>query len=410
MSQHNYQIQISSYCPVGDSIWIYMSGYGLFQFDKENAQIKFFTELPAEVSDIGAFETIIEYNKKLYFIPCYADDIYYYDIEQNCFQMLNIPFSNLEGLAKRKIISTILRDDILYCIIRRPFCVVCINLFQEKYEICFFQKDYLLPDDWKKQMSMAFFEVCVDKDSVLIPYANNEIVIFDMKQKNFSIKKLSSLRIENVPRFPWWKNSIMQIEKMYSNAYFMRMYNGDIYQFDENSLTKVELPEEVSGYYALGDRSFLPRIYKFLVIGSFIYFFFYNNHDVLKFNCKNGEFLWYENHYVSQRGKNQTAPIYVEIKMFDSNTVLLHSRQDNALYLFNTDAGFIGNPSVCMTKEFYETEMVRHKHSAKKYLLDYGDEELLMVYVRKVEKDDMSGREKGLCGACIFEQTSRDES
>lgn len=297
----------------------------IWQYNCIKGNIMILTEFPSNINVAGAFARLIKVKQKIYCIPCFADNIYCYDLVTNQFYSLNIPDELFCKMPKRKIIEPFIVNGNLYCICRSPHYIYEINIENDAYDIYKVQGT---------QSEHNFFSIKCYNGVIEYPHLNNQIISFDTRNKSFYFRTLYESDIKNCPE----EKNIFNFEYDSIGGIWWCDFNGDVYRSTKSEMHQVKMPDEFYGKYQDVIGRERPGINGIELINENICFILASDYKILQYDLFKSQFTW------SQNPDNEcfrNKEIYFHYNKLSDKSLLLYSRDKKIFYIWNIEKGFL---------------------------------------------------------------------
>lgn len=301
-------------------------------YDCRNRNVEILGNFPKRAQLVVAFEKIIKYNRKIYLFPCYAEDIYCYNLDNDRYYELNILSLLIDRMDKRKILEVLEYNGKIYCICRHPNMIICIDPETDDFQI------YMLPQDLlkeEKSLDKTFFSVAIKDDHLIFPYMDNAIIEFSLEQKIYEVTYLNETF--NDPNDNM-HNDISTICVDNQGVIWMCDVRGQVFKVVNNKKIKINMPDDFIRIYNDGYHEH-TGINRMFMVGNDLCFIVYSACKILKYSIDTQKFLWCDNDLSEWSDKgSQVVFLYTQI---DSETYWIYSRSDEAIYKWHHENGFI---------------------------------------------------------------------
>lgn len=312
-------------CEDGQVYFIAMNIPAIWQYDYARRNVSILTYFPESIAIAGAFVRLIKVGQKIYCIPCFADDIYCYNMETSLFYSINIPKDFFCRMPKRKIIEPVNSNETLWCVSRSPHLIIEINTESDTYEIHEFQEMVLIHN---------YFAVRLEKGVIEYPFMQNRIICFDTSKKEFHIRTLYEtdeedyLEEKNIYNFTydnnggiWWCN-----------------FRGDVYRIEGDRICSIKMPDCFIGQYQDVIGRNRPGINGMILMNDHICFVLASEYKILKYNIIEKKFMWSENPGDECFRKQE---VYFHYNKLNERVLVLYSNDSRFFYIWDIERGFI---------------------------------------------------------------------
>lgn len=351
----------------------------LLAYNCRSEEVLVMAEFPKKLQMVGAFEKILKCDNKIFLFPCFADDIYYYDIEKGQYYNLNVA-SIVNDFPKRKVFEVVYFEGIVYCVCRIPHMVFCIDP-----KSCIV-REFLAPSKMvlrgkKNEVEDRFFSLCVKERTIFYPYLDNFVVAFDIDSKLFAISNLSEDKVEMQKDVD---NNIYQLVCGNFDDWWICNYKGEVFKVKDNKKIKITMPDDFIETFFDG-RNIQPGINNMFFVNDTLCIMLRAEYRVLKYNVILEEFTWEGNNIIQNNVRGEQV-IFLRTAQISRDTVLEYCRADGAVYIWNYYKGFIKKIefNISMGK-------MAHNNVLKEYYIDYAastsDLESLISFVREIDED-----------------------
>lgn len=322
MSGFTYDNEIIYFMPV------YMSA--LLSYDCNNKEVRILAHYPEEVQMEGAFEKIVKYDNKVFLFPRFAKDIYYFDLEIRQFQKMNILHDIVNEMPRRKVFDVIIHEEKIYGVCRCPSMIICIDPKTDETQICRIPLKKL---GICKEVENVFFSVSIKENEILIPYADNSVIQFDVKRKKFEIVWFNNHANDDPNKY------IMGICADSRGLYWIYNASGELFKIIKKVKTEIDMPKDFVGIYndGLHDQ---PGINNMFLHDDELCFFLRAEHRALKYNIYTGDFIWQVNNLAKWDNMSRKIASFYFTQV-DKDTYWINNKNDNAIYKWNIHQGFI---------------------------------------------------------------------
>lgn len=364
--------------------YIYFISSQLFiigKYDLQSRKADVLVDYSQLIGIESAFARIIKTEHKIYCIPCYANDIYCYDLALNKYYSLNISEEWFRCMPKRKIIEPVKVYGNVYCICRSPHIVISIDTEQDTYEISSCQECTEEHD---------CFTVVLKNNSIEYPFMHNKIIRFDTERKEFILKTLFKSDADKDP----WENIAFFLYDNKENIWFCN-FKGEVFRTGDNQIEKIAMPNEFVGHYYHMNQWRRHGIIGMSYRMGKICFMLGTDYRVLQYNISDRSFIWSKNPE-AVTFKNQE--IYSHSKRMDERNFLLYSRTNNFFYIWNIEKGFLDKfPIVPLGEFFSHSQFLRNKCLNASELQNINLN-LFLSFVEKQDdcKDNLYGEVSGM--------------
>lgn len=307
--------------------------YAILVCDCYSNQINILAEFPKEVQIPKAFEKILKYEKKIYLFPCYAKDIYYFDLEKNKFIKLDVILPLIDEMPQRKVLEVLIHNKKIYCVCRCPNMVISINSDTDNVEVFKMPLELLKK---KKFAAETWFSTVIRKDKLVYPYGNSAIVKFSLIDKVFDIVYFDEKLTEECENVSNW---ILGICIDNNDDFWMYSVCGEIYKVVKDKKIRIVAPKGPIGIFYDGNHE-QPGINNVFSVGDDICFVLRSESKILKYNITTGRFVWCQND-LGKWDVGGTPIAFFKCTQVDEETFWLYNRNDNAAYKWNYRKGFI---------------------------------------------------------------------
>lgn len=145
--------------------------------------------------DFGAFSKIIKLRDDIYFIPRMAKGIFYYNLSEEKFYELEIPFYDFQ---EEKHMDAVIHGEYLYCINRFPDMVIKIDSVTKETNIYVADTDNKTDRIIENRIYCTYRFLCLYNGKIIWPNYYNMLTIFDIESENFSVDILEEFPCEKV--------------------------------------------------------------------------------------------------------------------------------------------------------------------------------------------------------------------
>lgn len=326
---------INDVIPDEDCMWIISDGLPcLFRYDYLTQEIELKAVFPESVSAIGPFSRMVKLENEIYFIPWLVKDIYYYDITKNEFHKLDISFKEFSSDNWRRTEAVVV-DEKLYCVNRIPDAVIEINPVTK--EVITFRVDMQLYAD--RILPCREWTVypgpCVCHGKIIWTNYKNILTIFDIKTKEFSVKKIEGISEEEPKRQSGVTEDYIIGVRVFEEELWLFTFEGRVYRYD-NAIHKIEsgLFEDYA-YYNDADGIVVSSFYDIVQIENELFFIPSYKNKCIKYNGSTGQYEEILNDYIQNWGFNRRN--YTICKVINNKKILLYSYYENVFYILDTE-------------------------------------------------------------------------
>lgn len=271
------------------------------------------------------FTKIVKYNYKIYCMPCYAENIYCYNLNSNQFYSLYISDSLFRQMPNRKIIEAIEANGYIYCVCRSPQIVIIIDPKTDKYELCY-NND--VPQEHE------FFSIEVTSDCIIYPLFHNSIVRFDMMKHIFCIEKLFDAEMSDSGDY------IFQI--IYDDVGFVwiRNHKGEVYRKKNRESERIELSQHYIKNSKNKNHNIQYMISEMLYREGCIYLILsdVSGYRILKRAISSQQFEWIE---IGQHQQSERKEIRFDTCKIVGDIVYIYRVDENMFYMWDFLKGFM---------------------------------------------------------------------
>lgn len=305
--------------------------YAVMVYDCHTKKVDILCDFPREVQFIGAFERIIKYDRKIYLFPCFAEDIYCYNLDKDEYHRLNILSTVINRMVKRKVLSVLTYDGRIYCICRCPNMVICIDPKTDDFQIHMMPQELLRKEE---TVVKGLFDVLIKGNHLIYPYVNNAVIEFSLEEKVFTVNYLDeslegpSANIHNILGMCIDANGVI----------WMCDLSSQVFQIVNNRRIKISVPDDYLGVYDDGYRK-RSVIYKILMIGNDLCFILGSVCKILKYNIDTQDALWDNNDLAEWDSESRQIAFFLDAQI-DDETFWLYNKNDDAVYKWNYKEGF----------------------------------------------------------------------
>lgn len=341
--------------------------YAVMVYDCHTKKVDILSDFPEEVQFVRAFEKIIKYDGKIYLFPCFAEDIYCYDLGKDEYYRLNILSTVLNRMNKRKRLSVLAHAGRIYCICRCPNMVICIDPKTDEFQI------HMMPQELLREEETAgkpFFDGLIKGDHLIYPYMNNAIIEFSLEEKVFTVNYLDETLEEPSDNI---YDIILGMCIDPNGVIWICDASGQVFQIVSNRRIKISVPDDFIERYNDGYRK-RPGFHKILMIGNDLCFILRSACKIQKYNIDTQDSLW-DNNDLAEWNSESSQVAFFHDAQIDDETFWLYNQNDNAVYKWNYKEGF--------------TEKVELKISIDTLLGSRLDENRVLNVIRR--EDDLNG-------------------
>lgn len=372
----------------------YMSA--ILSYDYSHETVEILANFPKEAQIIGAFEKVVKYGKKIYLFPCYAKDIYCYDLEEEKFYPLRGVTSIIDGMPKRKVFDVFIYNEKIYGVCRYSNMIICVNPQTDDFRVYKISEKTLLID---KKIENTLFSVFVKNGRVFIPYADSAVIEFDFDKEDFSVTFMNENKLIH-PKDN--EHYIMGICVDDRGIYWTYNACGELFKFSNNVKTKIDMPCDFVGNYDDGLR-IQQTINNMLLCGDELCFFLRSEYSVLRYNILTGEFMWQKNELSHWKEKKRRIAYFGWAQPDkDKKAFWIYGKNDGAIYKWNCREGFVEKIYIKIAfKNLIRVEVGR------KYLLHlFSEKDDLISFIRyfKCELSDDNQITTESCGRKIYQE------
>lgn len=368
----------------------------LLFYDCCSGNVEVLVNFPEEAQMIGAFERIIKYDDKIYLFPCYAGDVYCFDLGKNKFYSLESLITVAEKMPQRKVFDAFIYNDKIYGVCRYSNIIVCVNPQTDNGLIYNVPLANLIIS---RKIENTLFSVFVKNDSVYIPYADSAVIEFNMDKEIFNVTFLDgdkSIHPEDREHY------IMGICIDNVGKYWMYNACGELFKYFNNVKTEIDMPDDFCGSYDDG-LHIQPAINNMFLNGSELYFFLRSEYSVLKYNILTENFIWQKNKLSHWKEKTRKIAYFGWAQPDkDKNAFWIYGKNDGAIHKWNCSEGFAEKIYFKITFE----NLIRVE-VGRKYLLHlFSEKDDLISFIRyfKCELSDEKPIKTENCGRKIYQE------
>lgn len=259
------------YVKIGDDIWFSAGNYnGLYRFNMLSRETKRVSAFPDEpISREWAFRRVKLWERKLVFMPAYADAVYLYDLEKEVFERIDVLEADelLEYQSSGKFQCYEIFGEWLYLIGYAYPGIIKVNLKNHQIiKLTNIPPQILI----KNNETEGYFGagIAVEKSNIYITCpSSNRILILDMCTDCFDMIEVGDGR-----------NKYMGIQKIGQEYYLIRWDNDNIIRWNRETgnCTEIELKF---------DNHFFDR--KICQTQNYIWVFSYISNEIFRINKNN---------------------------------------------------------------------------------------------------------------------------
>lgn len=339
----------------------------LMVYDCHKKDVEILGSFPKKVHLVGAFERIIKCDRKIYLFPCYAEDIYCYDLDKKQYYELDILSTLKNTMDKRKVLNVLEYNKKIYCICRCPIMVICIDPETDEFQIYIMPRDLLREE---KATDKTFFSVDINDNRLIFPYMYNAIIEFLLEEKIYKINFLNG--ISNLQNDSIYEEiSLICVDNQ--GVIWMCDISGEVFKVVNKKRIRVAMPNDFIGLYNDGYHE-QPGINKMFVVGDELCFILRSSHKILKYNMSTAKFLWCDNDLAKWNDKGRNIAFLYDAQI-DARSFWIYSKNNDTVYKWDNKKGFIEKIEFAVSiNALFESKL------EKKYLLDFFQRE-----------DDLSG-------------------
>lgn len=233
-----YGLVFENCIKIQNNIWFSSGDYnGLYRYNLCNKSIERVMEFPNEKKSQGyLYYKVCKYQNKLIFIPCFANAISIYDIEDKKLEQIEIPYLGQPHKVHQDFMEGTVYQDSLYIIGYAYPGIIKVNL--ETYEI---KKIYEIQEGTVNPESVFFgSKIDVEDNLLYIPCCyKNAVLVYDM-----NLDKVSY--INNIGNE---SNRYTQIVKDNQKLYLITKNSNLVFVWDEKKQIFTELDVKFKKMY-----------------------------------------------------------------------------------------------------------------------------------------------------------------
>lgn len=373
----------------GKIYYITSDFYGIMTYDTKTGKNSILVSYPESICMDMAFDQMLFVNNKIYLIPCFAKEIYYYDMELNQIDYLRALSSDMSKMPKRKYIRGIIYHNMVYCVSRSPHIIVMIDSRNNNIDMVSLHG--LESED-------LIFYIDIYDEKLVYPYFDNIIIVFDLKTK--SINKIN-LKMEEKGFITADGDNIIEFVKFdYLGNIWLYNGKGELFCYYYNGdCVKIETPRDFSGQFYDG-RNYRTRINGIYILERRLIFTSAAGYSVLIYDMERKVFS--EDNRKQIRMADARPNQIIRSRKMDSDKLLLHNYNESVFYVWNQKFGITNEYQLTVPdgeivknklyKDYFRYRTEYHKQDLKNML------ELLQIWENE-ERENMLR-----CGEKIYNE------
>lgn len=356
--QNGIQLKIEDYICENNKIYFISSAKSVLgQYDFQTKRVSILLDYSQIVGVHMAFARIIMCCHKIYCVPCYAEDIYCYNLKTKQFYNLNIEHKIFEKMPKRKIIEPVEVEGYVCCVCRSPHLVITINSETDQFDVDYFEK---------MEEEHDIFKPVVRDGVIRYPFLSNCLVSFDVKKRAYYMTKV----YEKVGKSDW--DYIFHFLYDDEGDIWICSFKGELYRVKDDNVEKIEIPREHIGKYKnIQDGSIQYMISEMISADEKIYLVLADDDRILQYGIRDKRFEWING--LRREGVSNEEMIHYDNCKFYGDIMFIYMRDSGMFYIWNLhkhifkrfdfvlagDAAaklqlfLLGNETGCMDLNFY---------------------------------------------------------
>ena len=287
--------------------------------------------LPKELKKKGSFGCILKKDTVIYLIPIFADDIYYYDLEEYKLKRLTIPFDSYEGMVSRKRMEVVEGGEYVYCISRWPDFILRINHETKGYE-----KIDIAPDKYNVNKNIPFsnrvFSWKDSKEMLHFVLYENDIIHFNPYENIFSIDEFDDVKCEMIQLDNTRQDrDFISWLQDYGEFKMVCTWSGKVYKITkDNVICRWDFIELSMKEYNR-KKCLVENV---VAVQEYIYYFFSHDSSIVKQNVNSGSVQCIDNPIESNY--EEYIKRYHVIRKIDDRQIFLWSFSSHNAYILDT--------------------------------------------------------------------------
>lgn len=353
----------------------------IWRYDCSKGMTTILVDFTESINAKGSFVRLMKIKQKIYCIPCFANNIYCYNLDTGQFYSLNIPEEIFQQMPERKIIEAISLNSNLYCVCRSPHIIIDINTENDTYQI------YRLKDI---EQEHNFFTIKNNKEVIAYPFLQNQLICFDTKNKEIFFKKLYESIEDTCPEEKW----IYNFEYDDMGGIWFCNFIGEVYRVIDGKIDQIKMPDNFIGYYHDSVGRKRPGINGMEYMDGNICFILASDYRILQYNLSENKFIW-SGEPSDECFRNEE--IYFHYNSIKENGLLLYGRDTNSFYVWDKEKGFTDKFAIMLSADILAQNRVLQSYVNLERESDNINLQFYLEFVKQLkdgEKNSVGMEEK----------------
>lgn len=374
------KIDIEESCVKDGAVWfLEQDKQWIVKYTINTKKVEIIDVLPEEIKKKMSIGCILKKDNTIYFAPLFADDIYYYDLEEYEWKRLNIPLDSFEGMVSRKRMEVVDGGEYVYCISRWPDFILRINHKTKEYE-----KIDMVSGKYSSKLNIPFYNKIFpwsDSEGILhFVLCENVIIHFNPYETSFSADELKRIKCE-----------MIQLDNKKQNMDFIRWsqdfgtfkmvctWSGKVYKITKDTvICDWNLMELCMKDYK--EKTFLVE--NVVATQEYIYYFLSYDSSIIKQDIITGSIHYIDN--LVEANYKQYVKRYHVIKKIDDKRIFLWSYSSHNAYILDTETDSIQKIDFTVDLETFNGKGVQQiKYLMKDNMFMVDDLSVLLESLQK---------------------------